>query len=92
MHGDLAQWLSEGDVCVVDRGFRDEFEDLGLETKIYAYLYKGLSQHTAKEANESRLVTKVRWVVEAYHGRVKTSYFDKVIHHDVLDIIHIIGP
>ena len=68
------------------------FEDLGLETNMSAYLYMGLSQHTAKEANESRLVTKVRWVVEAYHGRVKNGYFDKVIHHDFLDIIHIIDP
>ena len=55
-----------------------------------AYLKKGMSQHTAKEANESRLVTKVRWVVEAYHGRVnKWLFFDKIIHHDFLDII---GP
>ena len=93
LHGDLTEWLAEGDVCVVDRGFRDVldvFEDLGLETKMPAYLQKGLSQHTAKEANESRLVTKVRWVVEAYHGRVKKwLFFDKVIHHDFLDII---GP
>ena len=93
LHGDLAEWLSEGDVCVVDRGFRDVldiFEDLGLETKMPAYLKKGMSQHTAKEANESRLVTKVRWVVEAYHGRVqKWLFFDKIIHHDFLDII---GP
>ena len=36
LHSDLTEWLSEGDVCVVDRGFRDVlgvFEDLGLETK-----------------------------------------------------------
>ena len=93
LHSDLTEWLSEGDVCVVDRGFRDVldvFEDLGLETKMPAYLKKGISQHTAKEANESRLVTKVRWVVEAYHGRLKKwLFFDKIIHHDFLDII---GP
>ena len=51
------------------------FEDLGLETKMPAYLKKGISQHTAKEANESRLVTKVRWVVEAYHCRLKKWLF-----------------
>ena len=93
LHGDLKEWLSEGDVCVVDRGFRDVldvFEDLGLETKMPAYLKKGISQHSTKEANESRLVTKVRWVVEAYHGRLKKwLFFDRVIHHDFLDII---GP
>lgn len=41
LHGDLTDWLSEGDVCVVDRGFRDVldvFEDLGLETKCPHFL------------------------------------------------------
>ena len=74
LHGDLTDWLSEGDVCVVDRGFRDVldvFENLGLETKMPSHLKKGLSQHTTEEANQSRLVTKVRWAVEAYHGRMK---------------------
>ena len=93
LHGDLADWVSEGDVCVVDRGFRDVldvFEGLGLETKMPSYLKKGISQHTTKEANDSRLVTKVRWVVEAYHGRVKKwIFFDKIIQHDFLGII---GP
>ena len=46
LHADLTEWLSEGDVCVVDRGFRDildVFEDLGLETKMPAYRKKGIS-------------------------------------------------
>ena len=93
LHSDLTDWLSEGDVCIVDRGFRDVldvFEDLGLEAKMPSFLRKGLSQHTAEEANQSRLVTKVRWAVEAYHGRMKNwLFFDKLILHDFLDII---GP
>ena len=93
LHSDLTDWLSEGDVCVVDRGFRDVldvFEDLGLETKMPSFLKKGLSQHTTEEANQSRLVTKVRWAVEAYHGRMKKwLFFDKLILHDFLDIV---GP
>ena len=93
LHGDLTDWLSEGDVCIVDRGFRDVldvFEDLGLETKMPSFLRKGLSQHTVEEANQSRLVTKVRWAVEAYHGRIKKwLFFDKVILHDFIDIV---GP
>jgi hypothetical protein len=28
------------------------------------YLNKGKKQHTTEEANKSRLITKVRWVVE----------------------------
>ena len=55
-----------------------------------SYLKKGISQHTTEEANQSRLVTKVRWAVEAYHGRKKKwLFFDKVIKHEFLDII---GP
>ena len=60
LHGDLADWISESDVCVVSRSFRDAlavFEGLGLETKMPSYLKKGISQHTTKEANDSRLVT-----------------------------------
>eukprot|EP00732_Lithocolla_globosa_P004148 Lithocolla_globosa_v1_NODE_3667_length_1610_cov_8.323473.p1 type:complete len:283 gc:universal NODE_3667_length_1610_cov_8.323473:877-29(-) len=30
---------------------------------------------TTEEANQSRLVTKIRWVVEAYHGRMKNWRF-----------------
>lgn len=93
LHGDLVEWLQEGDVCVVDRGFRDVldvFEDLGLETKMPSFLKPGMAQHNTEEANQSRLVTKVRWAVEAYHGRMKKwLFFDKVIHHDFLDVV---GP
>ena len=55
LHGDLADWVSKGDVCVVDRGFRDVldvFGGLGPETKMPMYLKKGMSQHTTKEAND----------------------------------------
>ena len=93
LHGDLADWVSEGYVCVVDRAFSyvlGVFEGLGLETKMPSYLKKGVSQHTTKEAKELRLATEVRWVIEAYHGRVKKwIFFDKIIQHDFLDVI---GP
>ena len=35
------------------------------------FLNKFEKQHTTKEANRSRLVTKVRWVVESDNGRIK---------------------
>lgn len=44
------------------------------------YLSKGSSQHSTEEANLSRLVTKVRWVVESANGRIKHwKLLDKVI-------------
>ena len=35
------------------------------------FLNKSQKQHTTEEANETRLVTKVRWVVESANGRIK---------------------
>ncbi|CAF1398772.1 unnamed protein product [Didymodactylos carnosus] len=70
----LEGWCENDDVMICDRGFRDVvdvFSELGYEPKMPVYLKKGQNQHTTKEANESRLVTKVRWVVESFHARLK---------------------
>ena len=69
----LTCWLQEDDVTVLDRGFRDvieTFEQLSIECKMPAYFSKGMSQHPTDKANHSRLVTKVRWSVEANHDRL----------------------
>ena len=60
---------------IVDRGFRNVMEYFkskfkNVETKIPTLNTKGRKQ-TVEEANQSRMVTKILWVVEAYHGRVK---------------------
>ncbi|CAF4657751.1 unnamed protein product [Rotaria sp. Silwood2] len=71
---ELLQWCDYGDIMICDRGFRDVIQtlgDLGYEVKSPAYLNKSQNQHNTAEANESRLVTKVRWTVESYHGRMK---------------------
>jgi hypothetical protein len=45
-----------------------------------SFLEKALKQHTTSEANISRCVTKVRWVVEAANGRLKKwKYLDHVV-------------
>ena len=73
----MRDWLLEVDpqTVVVDRGFRNVLSDLdalgNVQTKMPSCEAKGNSQHSVSEANSSRLVTKVRWVVEAYHGRFK---------------------
>jgi hypothetical protein len=44
------------------------------------FLHKGQKQHSTEDANISRLVTKVRWVVESVNARVKQwKFFDKVV-------------
>lgn len=62
---------------VVDRGFRDSIktmEDLGLNVVLPPFL-NGRRQFTSSEANESRCVTKIRWVVEAVNARIKQFKF-----------------
>jgi len=60
-------------VLIVDRGFRDvimTLEEYGLIPKMPNFLQG--SQHDTLSANESRLVTAIRWVVEAVNGLLKT--------------------
>jgi 3-deoxy-D-arabino-heptulosonate 7-phosphate (DAHP) synthase len=55
---DLSNWLREGDIVVVDRGFRDSVEflnDLGIKTEMPVFLKRGQKQHTVEESNSSRL-------------------------------------
>ncbi|CAF3738772.1 unnamed protein product [Rotaria socialis] len=73
----IRNWLNEDDVIVVDRGFRDcvnAMEDLGLNVVFPPFL-NGRKQFTTTAANQSRFVTKVRWVVEAENGRIKQFKF-----------------
>ena len=70
----LIGWCEDDDVMLVDRGFRDviyAFRKIGYEPKMPAFLWKGQTQHTTEEANESRLCTKNRRVVESYRARIK---------------------
>ncbi|CAG2245126.1 unnamed protein product [Mytilus edulis] len=71
---DIKEWVQDNDVFVVDRGFRDSLElldDLGIKSQMPSFLTKGQKQMTTDEANASRLVTKVRWVVESANARIK---------------------
>ncbi|KAL4231065.1 hypothetical protein ACF0H5_008648 [Mactra antiquata] len=70
----IKKWIKPSDIFVVDRGFRDSFtllEDLGIKVKMPSFMKKGDKQLSTKDANSSRLVTKVRWVVEAANARIK---------------------
>jgi hypothetical protein len=51
-------------------------------------LYLGKQQHTTDEANKSRLITKVRLVVESANGRIKQWIFlDKVVPNKLVKYI-----
>ena len=49
-------------------------EGLGLNVALPPFL-QGRHQFTTTEANQSRCVTKVRWVVEAVNARIKQFKF-----------------
>ena len=71
---DINTWLKPNDIVIVDRGFRDAvtfIEEVGLRVHMPAFLTKSQKQHMVEEANLSRLVKNVRWVVESVNGRVK---------------------
>ncbi|CAC5393858.1 unnamed protein product [Mytilus coruscus] len=71
-------WLQKDDVVIVDRGFRDSIdllEKLGIQTEMPSFLKKCQSQFTTEESNTSRLITKIRWVVESANGRIKIWVF-----------------
>lgn len=71
--------LQNGDVLLLDRGFRDcvrHFEAKGLNVKMPALLQrsKNHSQLSTADANRSRMVTALRFIVEVRNGHMKTVF------------------
>ena len=88
---DFRKWLRPGDIVVIDRGFRDSLsllDSLGYKTYMPKFLNKKQTQFTASEANETRVATQVRWIVESINGRAKQwKIFDRVIHNTLIPLI-----
>ncbi|CAF1651366.1 unnamed protein product, partial [Adineta ricciae] len=64
---DVLNWLNKDDVIVVDRGFRDPVKTIyrfGFNVQMPDFL-KGKKQLSSAEANHSRCVAKVRWIIES---------------------------
>ena len=62
---------------MVDGGFRDAFsttEELGFDVASPPFL-NGRRQLSTDEANETRCITKVRWIAEAVNARLKQFKF-----------------
>jgi hypothetical protein len=72
----LTDLLPEGDYFILNRGFRDAIDLSNNKCKYKAMpqslLKNGQKQFTTKEANESRLCTKIRWSVEDEFGLIKS--------------------
>ncbi|CAF1585446.1 unnamed protein product [Didymodactylos carnosus] len=87
----IAKWLRKGDILVIDRGFRDALDYLhllGYQTHMPAFLSKGAKQFDTASANQTRFVTKIRWVIESANGRIKQwRLFDKVLPNSLLKTV-----
>jgi len=75
--------MQQEDILILDRRFRDVLpfiEEIYIETHSPAFLDKEKKQMSTEDANNSRLVTELRWVVETVNGRLKTwKYLGKVV-------------
>ena len=49
----------------------DLLEEFGIKAHMPHFIAKSQKQLSTEEANETRLVTKLRWVVESTNGRIK---------------------
>ncbi|XP_063829743.1 uncharacterized protein LOC135080779 [Ostrinia nubilalis] len=91
----LRQYFKEGDIFILDRGFRDcipILENLHYSVHYPLSLESGEYQMNTENANESRKVTLCRWVVEVVNGRFKRDfkllrqdYFNKASKHLMAD-------
>ncbi|XP_058806543.1 uncharacterized protein LOC131672967 [Phymastichus coffea] len=80
----MQNWFQEGDIVIVDRGYQNSIQTLqgiGLITRMPPLLDRNQNQFRTEEANESRIVTKTRWIVEARNGHLKSifSFFSNTI-------------
>lgn len=86
-------WFHDGDIFILDRGYRDAqplLRELGIEYKMPAFLGPQQKQLFTEEANESRLVTKTRWIIETRNGHIKSmfKFFDHTI---IMSHLHHLG-
>jgi len=75
---DLQKLIKPDDHIILDRGFKDIISTLqttyGLHTHIPSCVPPKQKQLTWEQGNQSRFVTKCRWVVEAINAKLKTMF------------------
>lgn len=87
--GPMRSFYREGDVFILDRGFRDAIpllEACNYNVQKPESLNEGERQLTTIQANTSRLVTLCRWVVEVVNGRFKRDF--KLFRQDFFNRAH----
>ncbi|CAG5038929.1 unnamed protein product [Parnassius apollo] len=75
--GPFHYFFHQGDVFILDRGFRDSIpliETYGYDAHMPPNKRRQDTQLSTDQANKSRLITMVRWVVETINGRFKRDF------------------
>jgi hypothetical protein len=90
-YDDILNWIQENDILILDRGFRDSLgvlKSLGIDVAMPSFLDFKQNQFDVQEANNSRFVTMLRWVVESVNSRIKRfKWFNQVIANSSLPSI-----
>ncbi|CAF1555974.1 unnamed protein product, partial [Adineta ricciae] len=98
-YDDILQWVEENDIMILDRGFRDSLgvlKSLGIDVAMPSFFGPKQNQSDVQDANNSRFVTILRWVVESVNARIKRfKSFNQVIPNSLLpyvqDFIYIVA-
>ena len=90
-YDDILGWIEENDIMILDRGFRDSLgvlKSLGIDVAMPSFLDPNQKQFDVQNANNSRFVTMLRWVVESVNARIKRfKWFNQVIPNSSLPSI-----
>ncbi|KMQ84946.1 hypothetical protein RF55_16831 [Lasius niger] len=89
--GALRYFLGEGGIVIVDRGYRDVLpllDEFGIDYRMPALLQRGERQFETEVANDSRLVTKTRWIIEARNGHIKSIF---KFFRNLISVVHAVN-
>ena len=87
----ILNWIDNNDIMIVDRGFRDSLGVLkafGMDVAMPFFMSSHQKQLDVQQANNSRFVTMLRWMVESVSSRMKRfRWFNQVIPNSSLPFI-----
>ncbi|CAF1059620.1 unnamed protein product [Rotaria sordida] len=91
MNDNLSVICEPGDTQIVDRSFRNVagvFEQLGFAFKMPGFLKTGAKQLDSDQANDTRMITKTKWVIESFHSQFRTwrFFFERISQDFLLNI------
>ena len=90
-YDNILNWIKNNDIMIIDRGFRDSLgvlKAVGIDVAMPSFMDPHQKQLDVQQANNSRFVTMLRWVVESVNSRMKRfKWFNQVIPNSSLPFI-----